>query len=323
MKKIIALFVVIIVVIAGWTAGWFYVAGEVRRNIELLAEADGVASPKLTCAHLDVWGFPFRFDVTCSGAVLKQADLTLDTAEVRASVLVYAPTHAQVLFQSPLKISDAFSGASSELRWADMRASVRLGGWNIERVSLVGNSLDWVDTITGENPLATATHVEAHLLDKAAARNAEAHTQTLDGFLRIDNLVAPAAQITAGNMTMTTELSGLPEDIRTYGDAPGLPQRIAAAGGELKLVALDAKDGDTSLAATGGFKLDAQQRPEGQLVLTGKQVYERVGTLIPEPMKTLVFGQKAADGSYTQTLDIRQGVIFAGLVPLGVVPPLM
>src|SRR5690606_5354451 len=113
-----------------------------------------------------------------------------------------------------------------------------------------------------------------------------------------------------------------PDDIRTYGDAPGLPQRIAAAGGELKLVGLDANDGDTSFSANGAFTFDAQLRPQGQVVMTAKGLVERMGDVVPEPLKTLVVGQQAADGSDTQTLDIKQGVVFAGLVPLGVVPPL-
>ena len=105
MKKIIALLVLVVLVVGGWTAAWFYVAGEVRRNIALLADGDGIGTPQITCVHLDVRGFPFRFDITCSGAVLQQGDITLDAAELRASVLVYAPTHAQIFAQSPLRQS--------------------------------------------------------------------------------------------------------------------------------------------------------------------------------------------------------------------------
>jgi hypothetical protein len=56
--------------------------------------------------------------------------------------------------------------------------------------------------------------------------------------------------------------------------------------------------------------------------MTAKGVVERMGDVVPEPLKSLLVGQKGADGSYTQTLDIRQGVVFAGLIPVGTVPPL-
>jgi hypothetical protein len=48
---------------------------------------------------------------------------------------------------------------------------------------------------------------------------------------------------------------------------------------------------------------------------------ERIGPSIPEAYRNWIVGARAEDGSYSQTLNIAGGVVFAGLIPAGVVPP--
>jgi len=50
-------------------------------------------------------------------------------------------------------------------------------------------------------------------------------------------------------------------------------------------------------------------------------VVERLGPIIPDQYKGLILGGQAADGSYSQTISIAAGLAFAGLVPVGVIPP--
>ena len=80
-------------------------------------------------------------------------------------------------------------------------------------------------------------------------------------------------------------------------------------------------DGDTRFEATGNASLDAQGRVNGQLKLSSKGVVERLGTTIPEQYKGLIVGAPAADGSYSQTVNIASGIMFVGLVPAGMLPP--
>jgi len=53
-----------------------------------------------------------------------------------------------------------------------------------------------------------------------------------------------------------------------------------------------------------------------------KGLVERSGALIPEAWRVVLLGEPAADGSYSQTLNLRGGFIFSGLLPLGQLPPL-
>ena len=73
---------------------------------------------------------------------------------------------------------------------------------------------------------------------------------------------------------------------------------------------------------SGAAQLDAQGRVNGQLKLNSKGVVERLGTAIPDQYRGLIVGGQAADGSYSQTVNIAAGVMFVGLLPAGMLSPL-
>src|SRR5687768_7983642 len=106
MKRFVYLGLAVVGVVLLWTGAWFLISSEIRRNVTALAEADGIAAPRLTCEGLAVTGFPFRFDLACDNAVLTQADLSATLSGLRASVLVYRPTHVLVSARPPLTLSD-------------------------------------------------------------------------------------------------------------------------------------------------------------------------------------------------------------------------
>jgi hypothetical protein len=43
--------------------------------------------------------------------------------------------------------------------------------------------------------------------------------------------------------------------------------------------------------------------------------------MLPEAYRGWIVGAQAEDGSYSQTLNIAAGVVFAGLIPAGMIPP--
>ncbi|MGV3650599.1 MAG: DUF2125 domain-containing protein, partial [Devosia sp.] len=136
---------VVALVAVVWTAGWFYVALQARGAIDQMALADGETSPRLTCGRLDISGFPFRFDLACVDASLVSGDTTAQMAELRASVLVYRPTHAVLSGRGPIDLEDAFTGSRSQLTFAGLEGSVRLNGWSLARASLVATDLSLID----------------------------------------------------------------------------------------------------------------------------------------------------------------------------------
>ncbi|GLQ54209.1 DUF2125 domain-containing protein [Devosia nitrariae] len=311
----------LLLLVALWAGGWFYFAGEVRRNVEALASADGEITARLTCERLDVGGFPFRFDIDCAGAEIISGDLRLTMPEIGASALVYRPTHLIAAAQGPATLTDAFTGARNEIAWSGLDASLRLTDWRIERVSLVADDISWTDTLFGEALIASSEHGEIHLIDMPEALDAEAGRAALAGYARFQAVTAPGFAINGGEAELEIELTGLPADIRVLGEPDGL-RLWQQADGQLRIVSLNATDDTDYLRADGELMLNDAGQVEGQLRIASLGVVERIEGLFPEPYRRLLLGNPAQDGSYTNTVNFRGGVITSGLMPAGMIPPL-
>ena len=321
MKKIIALGVVLFVLVAGYGAAWLWAAGQATDYVKSLETADGVTTPRLVCAEFSIGGWPFGFDATCTEATITSGDITVALSGLKATIEVYRPTHILIFAQSPVSIDDAFTGSRSRLDFANAQASLRLDNWRIGRVSVVLGEPVWNDTVLDDRLLATADKLEVHLVDVPAQHDAAAGLATLANYILVEGLDAPGLAIGNGQATFEAEISNLPDDVRTYGDAD-LLQRWQAAGGKFSIRDFTGGDATSSFDVTGTLGLDDAGRVEGQVQLHSRGVVERLGPMIPEQYKGWIVGTPAADGSYGQTLTIAAGVVLAGLVPVGMIPPL-
>lgn len=329
-NRFIWLGLVVLAVAGLWTAGWFYAAGEVRTA--LVAQGNADADSRLSCGTLDITGFPFRFDIACAEASIVDGDVTVTVAGLRASVLAYSPTHAVLSARAPLTLVDAFTGSRRRIDFASAEASARLvtddilkglggEGWRLARASLVADGVSLTDTLAGETLLASAGHLEAHLVDMPERHEPDKGLAALAAYARLDAVVAPAVDIEGGTLSLEAELSGLPDDLRHLAAENAL-ERWRDAGGQLNLVRLEGTAGEEFLRSAGTLALDSAARAEGQIQLTSRGLVERAGPLIPEDWKGILLGQPAADGSYTATLSLRGGFVFAGLLPVGQLAPL-
>jgi hypothetical protein len=321
MKRIIALGIVVFLVVAAWSGAWLFFASEVKKSVLSLAEADGITNPKLTCGTLNVNGFPFRFDVTCADATLVSSDISANVPELRATVLVYNPTHALIFAKAPLAISDAFTGSRQRLDWTNLEASARFDNWRIARISVLGDNFELNDALVGDTLLGKAKHAEFHLIDIPERHDAAKGLAALANYAKIDGLNAPGLQINDANTAFETDISGLPDDIRAIA-FPELVQRWQRAGGKLEHIKFTGDDGGNNFDITGTLGLDDAGHVEGQLVALSKGVVERLGNLIPPDMRPMLLGTPAADGTYKQTLNIRGGVVFSGILPAASLPAL-
>jgi len=321
MKRFVILGTAVIVVVALWSGAWLFFAGQIKSNIELMAEADGVTTPRFTCETLSVGGYPFHFNVACTEARLVNGDVLVDIAELRASALAYQPTSILAAAMGPVKIVDAFTGSQSSVAFSSLEASTRLTGWRIARISVVGKDVVWTDTLMGETLLAQSSDVEVHLLDIPEQHNAERATAALAGYIKADALDYPGMTIAQGNGEVEIEVSGLPDDIRNLGAIDAV-QRWQAEGGKLKVVSVRGTDTTSTLNAAGELALDAVGQVQGKITIDSTGVAERIGPMLAEPYRTLVLGQPKPDGTFANELNFRDGGIYSGLIPIAAIPPL-
>lgn len=321
MKRFVILGAVVVLVLAGWTAAWFWGAGWITSQARALETADGVTTPRVTCGEFSVGGFPFRFDVTCGNATILSNDVTVVASGLQAAVEVYSPTHALVFAQSPVTVEDAFTGQKKRLDFESAEGSARLNGWRLARVSLVVEKPMWSDAVLEDILLARADHFEAHLVDLPSQDGATTALATLGVYSEVKVLSAPGYEVGAGHATLEATISGLPDDVRALGE-PDQLQRWAAVGGIVDLVGFRGEDGARTFDVTGDVGLDAEGRTNGQVQIASKGIVELIQDQVPEQVRGLILGAPADDGSYAQTLSINAGVVFAGIVPAAVIPPL-
>lgn len=320
-KRIIILGGVVVAVLVLWSAAWLIFAGMIKQNIDAMALVDGVTTPNVSCGTLGVGGFPFRFDVNCSTARIVSGDVVVDVPGIRASIRVYAPTHVLASALGPLQFTDSFTGTRNSVAWSGLEASVRLDNWRVARASVSGKDVVWSDTLFGDALIAQSSLIELHLFDIPEQHDPERHLAALALYAPVQNLIWPGLTLTDSNVEVQLELSGLPDDVRFWGD-PMLLSAMQQAGAALKIVGVHGTDGDAVLDAQGQLGLDAQGLVEGQIGITSVGVAERIGPLLQEPWRTLVLGTPGADGSHVNQLNFRAGAIFSGLVPIASVPPL-
>ncbi len=332
MRKFVVLLAVVAFVAALWAGGWFFAAGQIREAVAGLAPGGQQGGDGIACAKLDITGFPFRFDLNCTDATIVSGDVTATLPGVRASVLVYNPVHARLSALGPVGISDAFSGVRNSIDFSAMDGSLRLTsgdlwrglsgeGWRIGRVSIVGEGVNWTDVTVAEATIMTAEHAEAHLVDIREQHDPASGTSALRAFATLTDTAAPGLGIAGGEATLEAVLSGLPDDLRAYGQGDAV-NRWREAGGQLQLVSLSGRAGEEFIESSGALGLDSTSRLDGQIAIRSRGVVERLGDALPADWKALILGGQAEDGSYSQTLTIKAGVVFSGLIPVAVVPPL-
>ncbi len=170
----------IVLAIAAYTGGWYYVAGMVQdESSKAIASVnrDGI---RLDCDNREVKGYPFRLGLNCDRVLLKHESggLTFSAGAFRSAAQVYDPAFLISELDGTAKL-DVPGLPSFSFDWEILRSSVRLASPLPTRLSVEARKLGAAinaDSASIRN-LFTADHIEAHLrpndaeLDFAASFN--------------------------------------------------------------------------------------------------------------------------------------------------------
>ena len=314
MNRFVVLAIAVFAVVALWCGGWFFGASWLRGEIEARAASE----PSIACAELAIAGFPFRYDITCTGATVTDLDVQLSVDELRASVLVYNPTFAEIFARGPATLSDAFTGAAYRLDWQSLQASVRLDWTALNRASLVAEGLVLTDTVLDPIEMARVGHLELHALGTEGATGAERRNLRL--YARLQNAEAPQvdAPVDAEASALVTEW---PADIRSWGARDVLPY-WAGGGGALLVEQAKVTTGELSADIQGSLAPDPAGRIDGSLTLASRGFGPLLRDYMAAPLANVLLGPEDPDGVAHQTLVISHSILRAGIVPLLEFPPL-
>jgi hypothetical protein len=314
MRRFVIFGAAIAVFIALWSAGWLFISNEIRNQIGLLAQGDGQSQPKLTCARLDVGGYPFRFNVTCAEATVVSGDVTVTLSQVEAAALVFQPTLFHLRAVSPATIEDAFLGGQNEVAWTNLEGSLRIADWKrVGRLSLVADDATWSDTLVTETLLGSATRTELHLVDVPSKHDAATGRANLEGYVLLREIAVPAWTVANGELTATVEVSSLPDNLVAL--PPDPVRDWQAGGGRIAITEIKGTEGEDTITVTGDLGLNAMGLAEGTIEIASKGIAERSSAFLAPEMRPLIFGSVDEDGLNRQRLMIANGVLFLGMLP--------
>lgn len=321
MKRYVIMIVAVLAVCILWMGAWFVVAGQVRAEIEVLVEADGITQPRLVCDHLDVGGAPFSFSPHCTGATITSGDTTLALPAIAGTALFYRPFHVQLFATGPARISDAFSGSVQQVDWSNLHASLRLADGALERFSVVADDLVYANVLMGENRLGTATHGEAHLIDSTAPDRQPGTGMAFDFYATLEGVQSAPLDLVGGRLVLDGRLTGVP-DPALWGH-PDLVAFWQAYDGRLVLRDLEAFGEGISLTAQGEAGLQSTGLLEGTLDITSRGISGRIGQMVGDPaIADIMLGNPDDTGVSHQTLTLRDGAVIVGIIPVATLPPL-
>lgn len=325
--RIIALAATVAVVAAGWTGGWYWLAGKVGTEMDRALGRLAVDGVVVTCPDRAIGGFPFRMEVTCERPTATLPDgSTLTAARFAATGVVSDLELLRLAAEAPLTATAA-DGTRLDAGFASLVASVRHDfSGHVGRVSVAATTLDarviGADGATGR---LTADEAEVHV------RPVEASPEDLDLALSATRAVGEAGGAAVLPAPADVGLAGVVRRAALFGGDPERLRAWTAAGGEIGLSQAVLAVGGTRLEASGTAALAEDGRPKAEIALSatgigwlGDQV--KAGKPVPPLLTTLASAMLLLgrpDGERrTMTVKADAGAVSANGLPLGKLPKL-
>ena len=319
--------VVLLVAACAWSLGWFWLRGEVYRQMDGAARSWEEAGYRVDWASRTVSGFPFRLNVDAAGARL--SDLSgwgLAAPRLKAEAFVFAPDHwvlvapAGVVLQRP-------AGGPVVVGARILRASVSEAGGHPPRVSVEGFGLTFTPA-PGGAPFGLASAGALHLHTRAGPADQGAFYAEIDG-ARVRgpgllNDVAAGAPLTLIADAIYSHAGalrgqGLARALRDWGDS----------GGTMAVRRLSLQTGPMTAEATSGtLDVGRDGRLRGALIVKVKPAAGLMAALVA-PSRLTPETSKAAQAvlaSHSQgdvavvTVDFQAGQTTLGPVAIGASP---
>lgn len=322
----VALLVVLLA--AALSGAWFYLAsrldGELTRAIEM-ARARGT---EVECPNREVFGFPFRIGFRCDALSVVRSDVRpfkASAGAVRTAAQIYQPNRIVGELDGPLRV-DGQGYPPLDIRWALAQASATF--WT--------EGLDHFSVVTDEPKVALAQPASGgeSLVD---ADHSEIHARRNDGNLDIFTLMkggrltfSDAPDLPALDASTDLTIDGAGNWLS--GAARGLTGRELFADRHVSLRSFLLKMDKANAELSGDFTFDDEGQVNGkfQLAIAEPKEIARLVTSVAPKLKDIAVGIATAlpmagrqqDGRTVIELRVKNGVVAAGIFPIGKLPSL-
>ncbi|GAB5374784.1 MAG: DUF2125 domain-containing protein [Acuticoccus sp.] len=308
----------VLIVVVGWTVGWFMIATVVDRHAEKAMQAAEKSGTVMDCVDRSVKGFPFRIEVRCAGGSrVGNADTVLTVNGLTAAALIYKPSRLIVEAQGPVALTTAgLPPVMADWALAHASARIALGGPALKRID--------VEVKDGTLAIDGAAPIPFDELDINVREN-PAGNGDLDIAVALAELaplpeVAPLTLVVQGRLADGAALLSAPDVTLAA---------LAAEGFRFVVDTASAQNANGAIAASGELTLGADGLLNGtvDLALTGAdlplvnvlappQAQKTLATLLPN---ILAFAPATTIGDRPAkklTLTVKNNAVAVGVVPL-------
>lgn len=311
----------ILLVVILYAAALYVAAHQAKVYLNAVVAPPGTGAEE--CAKLDFSGLPTRVSAVCQSAkfVDPVTGLDLSTGSVRTTTFVHDPRHASFSIASPVKAKLA-NGLTTDTNWQNLDSDIGgdLSGITYGTVSI--GKIDSAITLPGASaPLKIVSdHAEFSVRQNGpdldiASRSDGSKLET--GFIPV-NLPVFSTSLEATLDGRGNVLSGAPI---VAGEA---------VQGDIKRLAITFGNEGT-LAVSGPFRIAENGLLSGDLTID-VQNYAALQAMLSKSFPqaitvidtaSILLKSLSADGkSGRVTLNVRDGRVSLGIIPLGTIPPL-
>jgi hypothetical protein len=328
-------FVLLVLVIGGWSAFWHVARGLVGSGLDSVIADARQRGDSWTCVNRRISGYPFRLEVRCDDVTLVRSQrvgvVTLSTGPVVIIGQPHTPSHLIAQADGPLRGVMA-DGSRFEARWDLAEASRRTEAGALERLSL--DMRKPVVTITGReaavSTIAAAT-LEAHLRRNPTRPDAD---MARDLFMRVGQIVSGDLDAVLGDSNpsdLDVQLTTSQANIFDHGLTPATLEAWRQASGRIDVSRIALKKGVKQIEAKGTLELDDARRPAGRIEPSAANIDQFFGIRLrggAMDLASALSGRAAAPGADglrpLPSLTISNGRISLGPIrlPLAALQPL-
>lgn len=322
--SLLGLSIFLIAGLASW--GWFWGAGQLQTVIEDKIQVLSKRGKTITCGDLDIRGFPFRVGVYCERTALDddQKRLGLTAGELRTAAQIYRPGHIISELDGPLTITTKTN--QIEARWNNLQASTVVDLSKLDRASIIATEPNIDLKITEFRSLAKvkAKDVKIHLRQNGADLDLALSSVDLEMLNRKGRQFLPKAQF---ELVSTVLEKG-------YFLNHSEPQsNLSLRNSDLTLHGLSlAMENQTSILLKGPLKISPNGLVSGELDVTltnlpgAEPIVRKLRPDLARNFDNIVnilsaLNQSGSGDEIKIKVTLKNGAASAGLIPLGIIPP--
>ena len=315
-RRVFVLAFVVLVVICGYIAGWYYLADRLEANATKTLRDLREAGAQADCVGQTAEGFPFRIGLFCREVLYNSpaGDVRMKAGAFRSAAQIYDPRTIVGELDGPMEA--VLPGlVPLTLSWDLMHASTKLAQPLPTAVSVEGRQLVVADQASAQ-PLFTAGNAQVHMRVNEADIDLAARLADLKLTAIPPGEDAPPLQVEA-NLTV---LDGV---------ALATSPQAVKLGYKTQIRAMTLSFGpDAAISLSGPLSVDPSGLIDAQLTLSARRpaAIARVLTrLFPEQQQEI---EMAASGltmlgnAPSLPLTIAKGRASIAFITLGDIPPL-